>query len=151
MAPPGPRRGHHPLSVDPDAFRRQRNALNGGAVPRFARYRAPYSGSEGEMLREGFCTVAWPRGCGKSLLSSTGRYASVDQSRHPAATNRVARHSMSEDRAPSGRDALCFQTNSQMSSSFQDFTIRLSRRQRLPDPYLNRTEDTPCQLNSLHS
>jgi hypothetical protein len=26
--------------------------------------RLPYSGSDGEMLRKGFSTVAWPRGCG---------------------------------------------------------------------------------------
>ena len=39
----------------------------------------------------------------------------VGQRRHPVATNCVARHSMSEGRAPSLGVRLCFQTNSQMS------------------------------------
>jgi hypothetical protein len=40
----------------------------------------------------------------------------VGHGRHPAATNRVARHSMSEDRAPSRGVRFASETNTQMSS-----------------------------------
>jgi hypothetical protein len=68
-------------------------------------------------LREGFSTVVaagelWKlRSC-----PAVGVCASVDKGRHSAATNRVARHSMSEDRAPSGGVHFVSKTNPQMSS-----------------------------------
>ena len=63
----------------------------------------PYSGSEGEMLRRGFSTVVASRALWKTgALVRPCPLWHFDKGRHPAATNRVARHSMSEDRAPSG-------------------------------------------------
>ena len=54
------------------------------------------------MLRKGFPQSSRPRAVEIAPLSSPTDFASVDVGRHPAATNRVARHSTSEDRAPSG-------------------------------------------------
>ena len=62
--------------------------------------------------------------------------AALEASRHPAATNRSARHSMSIVRASSSGMRFASQTNPQMSSgaSRQDCTIRPSQKQSLPVP-----------------
>ena len=68
-------------------------------------------------MRLGFSTVG--RGCAlwkSTLLPEAVSYDSVDKGRHSAVTNRVARHSMSEDRAPSDGVHFASKTNPQMSS-----------------------------------
>ena len=64
----------------------------------------------------GFPQSSRPRVVEIPLLSAAEPYVSLDSGRHPAATNRVARHSMSEDRAPSGGVHFASKTNTQMSS-----------------------------------
>ena len=49
-------------------------------------------------------------------LSTSPIGDNVDKGRHLAVTNRVARHLMSEDRAPSGGVHFASKTNPQMSS-----------------------------------
>ena len=67
-------------------------------------------------MKKGFPTVVAAARCGNPLLSAAELCVSLDGGRHPAATNRVARHSMSEDRAASGGVHFASKTNTQMSS-----------------------------------
>ena len=90
----------------------------------------PYSGSEGEMLRK---RVFHSRR-GRELWKSSPCLAAHDavataKGAHTAVTNRVARHPMSEDRAPNGGVHFASKTNSQMSSLFERLSIRPSRKQ----------------------
>jgi hypothetical protein len=60
---------------------------------------------KGEMLRKGFSAVVAAARCGKKsafVQRLTCVCGSFDKGRHAAATNRSARHSMSEDRASGG-------------------------------------------------
>ena len=64
---------------------------------------SPYSGSEGEMLRKRFPQSSRLRVVENPVLLWFSSVSGSAAARAPAATNCRARHSMSEDRAPSGR------------------------------------------------
>jgi len=54
-------------------------------------------------LRKGFSTVVAAARCGNPAVDVAGRLSAKAAASQPAATNRRARHSMSQDRTPSGR------------------------------------------------
>jgi hypothetical protein len=114
--------------------------------------RCLYSGSEGEMLKKEISTVVASARCGKCSSAVVQPCVRLHCGQGPAATNCRARHSMSEDRAPSGRCADFTASANFIESRSPSFAVQYGKLDSAGIPWLRiALPDTRCPRIELRA